>query len=161
MQFVSATPLVHQFKSGRFQASEVGPYFMASTTVTAALWIFGFGQPGVWSVGGRVASVVITVFGLLHLKERNLGTYGNEFFYKYFCLGWVVTVRMFLLMGAFGLVLGAFGFGRDGSDAPWVAIGIAALEIAYYVQLGDLFARSNSRHAWLISQSLGSTDPTT
>jgi hypothetical protein len=68
---------------------------------------------------------------------------------------------MFLWMGAFGLVLGAFGFGRDGSDAPWVAIGIAALEIAYYVQLGDLFARSNSRHAWLISQSLGSTDPTT
>lgn len=118
MQFVSATPLVHQFKSGRFQASEVGPYFMASTTVTAALWIFGFGQPGVWSVGGRVASVVITVFGLLHLKERNLGTFGNEFFYKYFCLGWVVTVRMFLLLGAFGMVLGAFGFGRDGSDAP-------------------------------------------
>ena len=50
---------------------------------------------------------------------------------------------MFLLMGAFGLVLGAFGFGRDGSDAPWVTIGTAAFEIAYYGWLGDLFARSN------------------
>jgi len=39
MQYISAEPLVKNFKNGTFQQSEIGPYFMAHMIFTAAFWI--------------------------------------------------------------------------------------------------------------------------
>ena len=105
MQHISAEPLVQKFKNGTFQQSEIGPYFMAYMILSAALWIFSYRDATAWDILGTLASVVITFFGVLHLKEQNLDTFGNDFASKYFCLGWVIFVRMLLFSILAGVVI--------------------------------------------------------
>lgn len=147
MYFVSATHLVHKFKHGNFQASEAGPYFMAYMIISAIEWILALQEPNVWDYAGRLASLVITIFGVLYLKEQNGGTFDNDFFNKYFCLGWIVSVRIFLWMIPLAMALVFFEFGSrpDQSRKPMDAIVCAAIEIAHYIWLGALFARTQRK----------------
>lgn len=145
MQVISAAPLVQKFRDGTFEQSEVGPYFMAYMIFMAVMWIFAFGEPNPWDIAAGLASVVITVFGVLHLKRQNLDTFGNDFVYKYFCLGWVITVRMLLLVIPAAVVIFALASIVGGDDAlsPAGALFTIGFEIVFYWWLGSLFAQSN------------------
>lgn len=145
MQIISAAPLVEKFQNGTFEESEVGPYFMAYMVFIAVAWVFAFGEPNSWDVAARLASVVITVFGVLHLKGQNQGTFGNRFVSKYFCFGWVITVRMVLLAIPAAVALFAMASIVGGDDAidPAGALFTIAFEILFYWWLGLLFAESN------------------
>ena len=96
MQHISAEPLVQKFKNGTFQQSEIGPYFMAYMILSAAVWIFSYRDATAWDILGTLASVVITFFGVLHLKEQNLDTF--------------LRVSIFVLAGSFLFVCCSFRF---------------------------------------------------
>ena len=149
MQIISAQPLIDKFRDGTFKEAEVGPYFMAYMILTAAVMGLAFGGPNPWDIAGGVASVVITIFGVLHLKKKNGETFGDLFVSKYFCLGWVITVRMLLLAIPAAVVLFAFASIIGGADAinPAGAIFTIALEILFYWWLGSLFAQSNNSNS--------------
>jgi hypothetical protein len=145
MQYISAEPLVQKFKNGTFQQSEIGPYFMANMILSAAFWIFSYRQATVWDILGALASVIITFFGLLHLKEQNLDTFGNDFASKYFCLGWVIFVRTLLFSILAGVVIvvltSIVGLGE--ARKPIMTLVAIGCQIIYYWWLGSLFAQSN------------------
>ena len=145
MQVISAAPLIEKFRNGAFEESEVGPYFMAYMIFMAIVWIFAFGEPDPWDIAAGIASVAITIFGVLHLKKRNLGTFGNHFVSKYFCLGWVITVRMLLLAIPAAVVIFALASIVGGDDAlsPAGALFTIGFEVLFYWWLGSLFAQSN------------------
>ncbi len=145
MQHISAEPLVQKFKNGTFQQSEIGPYFMAYMILSAAVWIFSYRDATAWDVLGTLASVVITFFGVLHLKEQNLDTFGNDFASKYFCLGWVIFVRMLLFSILAGVVIvvltSIVGLGE--ARKPIMTLVAIGCQIIHYMWLGSLFAQSN------------------
>ena len=145
MQFVSAQPLIDQFKDDTFQESDVGPYFMVYMIFMAAIWIFAFGEPNPWDVGAAIASVPITIMGVLHLKKQNGESFGNQFLSKYFTLGWVITVRVLLLIIPSTLVLFGLATIVGGDDAldPAGALLTIAVEILYYWWLGSLLAQTH------------------
>ena len=142
MQHISAEPLVQKFKNGTFQQSEIGPYFMAHMIFTAAFWIPAPHQElTLWESERAVALVVITVFGVLHLKKQNLDTFGNDFASKYFCLGWVIAVRMLLFRIMFTVL--QFIVDMDEAEQPVFTTVVIGCEIVHYWWLGSLFAQSN------------------
>ncbi len=145
MQHLSAELLVKKFKSGTFQQSDIGPYFMAHMVLTAVVWIFAYRDATLWDIAGTLASVVITVFGVLHLKKQNLDTFGNDFASKYFCLGWVIYVRLLLLTIPVSVVISVLIsiVGLVESQKPFSSLVGIGSQIIYYWWLGSLFAQSN------------------
>jgi len=145
MQFLSAQPLIEKYRNGTFDESQVGPYFMAYMILTSALWTFAYGEPDPWSIASGAASVVITVFGILHLKKQNGESFGNHFLSKYFSLGWVTSIRMVLLAIPAAVVFFALSHIVGGPEAisPAGALFGIAFEVAFYWWLGLLFAQSN------------------
>lgn len=148
MQILSAQPLIEKFRNGKFEESEVGPYFIAYMIFMAVMWVFAFGEPNPWDIAAGVASVVITIFGVLHLKRQNADSFGNQFLAKYFSLGWVTTVRMLLLAIPSLVVLFAFAsiVGGDDALAPMGALFTIAFEVLFYWWLGLLIAQANNQH---------------
>jgi len=145
MQVISAQPLIEKFQTDTFEESEVGSYFMAYMIFMSVAYAFVFGEPNPWDIATGVASVVITIFGVLYLKAQNEDSFGNQFLSKYFCLGWVITVRMFLLAIPAMVVLFAFASIVGGHNAidPMGALFTIAFEILFYWWLGSLIAQSN------------------
>ncbi len=143
MQILSAAPLVDKFKSDSFEQSEVGPYFMAQMVLTAMLTLSAFGVTDSWDIAAALASVVITVFGVLYLKRKNRDTFGNQFVEKYFCLGWVIWVRMLLLSIPVVVAFFALAIIVGGNDAipPAGALLTIGLEILFYWWLGELYSQ--------------------
>ena len=122
---------------------------MAYVIFMSVMWIFAFGEPDPWAIAAGVASVVITIFGVLHLKKQNADSFGNQFLAKYFSLGWVITVRMLLLAIPSMVVLFAFASIVGGNDAfaPMGALFTVAFEILFYWWLGLLIAQANKRQS--------------
>ena len=142
MQHISAEPLVQKFKNGTFQQSEIGPYFMAHMIFIAAFWIPATHQEFTLLDSARpLALVVITVFGVLYLKKQNLDTFGNDFASKYFCLGWVIAVRMLLFRIMFAVLPFIVDMGE--AEQPIFTSGVIGCEIVHYWWLVSLFAQSN------------------
>ena len=141
MQFINAKPLIEKYRNGTFQEAEVAPYFMVYVTMVAVVTGFSFGDMSGWSVASGVASIVITIMGVLHLKRQNFDSFGNEFVSKYFSLGWVVAFRMILIsIPAAILIFGMASIvGGDDAMEPAGAVFGVAFEILYYWWLGLLF----------------------
>lgn len=144
MQLISAKPLIRKFRDGSFKEAEVGPYFMAHMILMAVVMGIAFGEPNPWEITAGVLSVVITVFGVLHLRKRNGGSFGDHFLSKYFCLGWVVTVRMLCLCipAAVVLFLLASAVGEEEAVDAAGALFTVVFEILFYGWLGSLISRS-------------------
>lgn len=147
MQILSAQPLIERFRNGTFEDSEVEPYFMAYMIFMAIMWLFAFGEANPWEIATGVASVVITIFGVLHLKRQNDDSFANQFLAKYFALGWVITVRMLLISIPSMVVFFSLAAIVGGNDAfaPMGALFTIAFEILFYWWLGLLIAQSNHR----------------
>jgi hypothetical protein len=144
MYWITTDVLVDKFRTGRFDSSEVGPYFFANVLLQSV----GFILPGMamsaWDFFGGVAAILITIGGVLHLKEQNGGTFGKGYLERYFSLGWVTGVRLILVgipaaVVFFGL---AAVLGGDDSMAPAGAVFFVLLLFAWYRYTGMLFAES-------------------
>jgi uncharacterized membrane protein len=145
MQFISAKPLIEKYQRGTFDDATVGPYFMAYMVLMAVSALGMFMDVTSWDIFAGVLSVVITVFGVFHLKRQNQGTYGRQFLSKYFTLGWIVSIRMLLIVVPF-LVFFSVIFQLIGGDEAAAAVGAVftiLFEVAFYWWLGLLIAQSS------------------
>jgi len=144
MQIVSLKPLVERFRAGTFRDEEVGPYFLAYVILEASMWIFAYGEFDPWNLVGSMANVIITLLGVLHLKKRNRGSFGNGFLNRYFALGWVIAVCMLLI----GIPLGVGVFALSSAVAGeelFPAVGLifnVVFAVLFYWWLGVAFAES-------------------
>lgn len=118
---------------------------MACMVYFSVMSILVFGEFERWDFMAGIACVVITIFGVLYLQRQNDHSYGNLFFPKYFCLGWVVTVRMTLLSIPTIVVLYALAsiLGDREVLNPAGAIFTIGYEIIFFWWLGSLIAESN------------------
>ncbi len=89
--------------------------------------------------------MVITIFGVFHLKQQNQGTFGKQFVIKYYCLGWILTVRMMLLAIPRVAVISALAaiMGAKETIDPAGALFSVGFEILFDGWLGLLLAQSN------------------
>ncbi|MES2995693.1 MAG: hypothetical protein V4733_02685 [Verrucomicrobiota bacterium] len=145
MQFISAKPLIEKFRERTFRDNEVAPYFIVQTLVVAFTNYLAFGDdPTGWDFGLAVSAVIITLWGIFHLRKKNGGAFENGFLNKWFALGWVVGIRIGL--GAIPIFVALFAFsefmgGEGAMDAAWYIISIL-FEIAFFLILGRLFSLS-------------------
>lgn len=98
MQMLSAKPLIEKFKNNDFKDEEVAPYFIAYVTLEAITYFFLVGEMTSQIFIENTCTLLITIFGVLYLKRQNNNSFANGFLNKWFSLGWVITVRMFLML---------------------------------------------------------------
>ncbi len=137
MQFLSAAPLVDKFRNNTFRPEEVGPYFMAHMIVMS------LGYRSAYEFIIYFAFVGIAIGGVLFLKKQNGDTFANNFVSKYFCLGWVIGVRMLLLAIPVGLICFSLVDVTNFDSYLIELILILGGEIIFYLWLGWLFGECN------------------
>ena len=144
MEIIRIKPLVERFRNGTFTDEEVGPYFLAYVILETVSHALPYTEFTLWDVVGSIATVVITIFGILHLRTQNRGTFGNGFLNKYFALGWVIAVRTILIALPLGVLVIFFtqSVGGEAAVAPMAAIFVIALGVFFYWWLGLAFAKS-------------------
>lgn len=105
---------------------------------------FAYGDGTYWEKAGSIATVIITIFGVLHLKNQNQGSFGNGFLNKYFALGWVITIRLLLIAIPVAVILFALAVIVGGGEAvaPAGAIFTIAFEVLFYWWLGIVIGES-------------------
>lgn len=147
MQIITTKPLIEQFRAGTFKDEEVGPYFFAYMILDAVLLAFFNREATPWDVAGSIATIIITLFGILYLKKQNRGSFGNGFLNRYFALGWVLTIRMLLVSVPLAVVLFAVALivGGERAYAPAGAIFVVAFGVVFYLWLGHAFAESQQQ----------------
>ncbi len=150
MQFLSAKPLIHQFRTSTFKESEVGPYFVLMTLLTTLSYALSYTEPtepSPWSPFVIPIELTITAFGLWYLRWKNGGHFGDLFLCKFFALGWVVFVRLSLaalavILPAMSLLLAFSDENACTEDHPVVAIFSILFTLAFYLWLGRLIGKS-------------------
>lgn len=145
MQFVSARPLIDKFQSRRFSDAEAGPYFLALVTLETLAASLAFGEATSWMIAGAAGTVLITLFGAMHVCACNRGL-GNDFFKKWFVFGWITAVRSLLVAIPFGCtVLVACALLEIRELEAVTVLSVWALTILYYAWMGRLFAQALPR----------------
>ena len=144
MQILATAPLVEKFRTGTFKDDEVGSYFFAFMILSSASWLLAVGERTSWDIVETLANVAIAILGIHYLKSKNGDTFGNGFINKYFTLGWVISVRLFLLaLPAFAMVYAILSLmgGRD-LPGPLSTIFGITFSLLYYRWLGTEFDRA-------------------
>lgn len=145
MQIISAAPLIKKIKNNTFEESEIGPYFLAYTILGVFSYSVTDGGLNFDNFLMGAASLIITVFGLLHLKKQNGESFGNQFLSKYIALGWVVSIRMLLI--GIPVMVGLFAIaeiiGGYQAHDPAGVLFILSTEVIFYRWLGLLIKESN------------------
>lgn len=144
MQFISAKPLIKAFQKDTFKIDSCGPYFILYVFLGTLAATLPSENYTVWDFATLLSSIILNIFGVLYIKQRNSDTWGNHFFAKYFTLGWVTTVRttlIFIPAFIFLLTIAAI-FGGDQAYAPATTMGTIIFEVFYYWHLGVLYVQS-------------------
>jgi len=147
LQIITIKPLVEKFRTGTFKDEEAWPYFLAYTVLEAVMLVFAYGEATRWDQAGSIATIIITIFGILHLKKQNRDSFGNGFLNKYFALGWVITVRIFLISIPIAVVLFGLAAILGGEEAfgPAGAIFVVTFGVSFYWWLGVVIAKSQHK----------------
>lgn len=75
-QFLSAQPLIDDFRSGTFDDEDLAPYDILPTVLGTLLLALDFGEFDPWIAMSAIATAPSTLFGMLDLKAQNGGTFG-------------------------------------------------------------------------------------
>jgi hypothetical protein len=118
---------------------EVLPYLIAFVAICAATLFIADPISDLWRALDASLSVLLAVAGTIYIFRRNGGSAGEHFLQRYFAVGWVVGVRMFVIIVcvgfAFYLVLQAARIGTDGTT--WYEVVLhAATEALIYWRIG-------------------------
>ena len=144
MQFLSARPLIKDFKNKQFQDESIGVYFLAYIALLGLAIISPyFGDTDEWDIATSILVAVGGFIGVLYLKKMNGDTFGEGYLNKFFALGWVITFRMLLLSipAAFmfmSSVIVLIGNRKDDIAAGGFFFTLLWI-VVYYYWLGRLF----------------------
>ncbi len=146
MHHLSTSLLIERFRKHQFQDYEIAPYFVVTTMLhTIAMSFF----PGFSSTLDIISSIILilgTYAGIMHVRNKNGGTFGNGYINKWYTLGWVTFVRTVLIGFPIIIVLALIGSAIDhqvGTQIASLAFTII-IQFIYYYWLGELVAKTNT-----------------
>lgn len=156
MQIISAKPLIEQFKNKEFEDNQVGTYFLAYVILESVIFAFTYGEANAWNILTSIAALVITILGILHLKQCNNNSFGDGFFNRYFSLGWVTSVRMLILSIPAGVALFSVAMILGGARAlaPAGALFTILYSAVFFWWLGNLIKESQT----VVSETIDASD---
>ncbi len=145
MYFLSSKTLIKRLRTNDFKDFEVAPYFLASMLLQALSMFSAFSYRDPWNITAGILVLFITYGGIMHVRNKNGGTFGNGYLNKWFTLGWVTAVRTFLIGVPVLITLTLICSSMDRNDGPLAAIAIFNItyNIAFYWWLGALVEETN------------------
>jgi hypothetical protein len=128
---------------------EVLPYLVVFVALFSAVAYSPLPPQNVWDSLGAVWSVLLAAVGTIYIYRQNGGAGGQYFLQRYFAVGWVVSIRLFVV---FILATLAFygtltAMGADTESTHWYDfLFFAFMEAVIYWRIGhhvrDLARRS-------------------
>jgi len=89
--------------------------YLVAYTILLGLSFIPFGESNEFNLFSSLLMIPISVIGLLYIFSANGGENGTNFISKYFAIGFVVGVRMFVIVMPIALIIGVFA-GVAGAD---------------------------------------------
>lgn len=110
MYFVKYHPLKEKLSERSLSDREALPYFVLFIGLTAlAGSIPLFDEFNVFDGISSMLSVLTAIWGVFYAYKENGGSNGYDLIHKYVVLGWVVSVRFFIVFIPASIALYAFG----------------------------------------------------
>ena len=138
MYFVQYGPLKEKLSNRSLRDDEALPYLILESVVLT-IFSLDISSDGLdaFEMATVGLSVIIVIGGLYHVYEQNGGREGYDFVQKYFILGWIVGVRIFLAFIPVFIVsfVVAVNLSRAGGDLLGVIL-YAIYDIVYFQRLG-------------------------
>ncbi len=138
MYFVQYGPLKEKLSNRSLRDDEALPYLILESVVLT-IFSLDISSDGLdaFEMATVCLSVIIVIGGLYHVYEQNGGREGYDFVQKYFILGWIVGVRIFLAFIPVFIVsfVVAVNLSRAGGDLLGVIL-YAIYDIVYFQRLG-------------------------
>lgn len=97
MYFWNIKKLKQDLVDQRLLENDIFKYLFASTIINS-LVIIPFFDNNIWDVYSGILSAIITIIGTHYVYICNKGQNGRNFLFKYFTIGWVVSIRWTILM---------------------------------------------------------------
>lgn len=118
---------------------EVLSHLVVCASLLAAVGYIPQAITNVWDGLGAVWSVALAALGTIYIYRQNGGADGQHFLQRYFAIGWVVTLRWFLI-----LVLVAVAcftllavLGSEQEETTWYEfLALATIEVVVYWRIG-------------------------
>lgn len=147
MYHLSAKPLIERFRNDEFEDREVAPYFVLNTMLGVLLAHFSTGISGTWDIATGIILLIGTYAGIMHLRNKNGGTFGNGYLNKYFTLGWITLVRSLILTIPIAIALMAIGYevGVENCTAVVALVYTIIYLFIYFYWLGALIAKTHTK----------------
>jgi len=99
MYFLRIKPLKESLATAGIDTKEQFKYLMAWMLLLTWASSLSFKSPGFWETVSGAGMLVITFLGILYAYLRNGGSKGTSFLERYLSIGWVVNIRVFLVIG--------------------------------------------------------------
>jgi hypothetical protein len=145
MYFYSINKLKDRLKSGQLSERESVPYLIISAAFIALFAYFPSPPENLWDYVSLSISLALAILGTIWLYQKNGGSDGKDFIYRYIILGFVVIVRYITAMlPVIILYLCFYYYSNDSSDeTTWFdCVILVSTELLFYwyfgKQIGDL-----------------------
>jgi hypothetical protein len=142
--------LIEQLRRGPLEQRAALLYILAWLVLWTALTLspvvaqLASSYPGDWA--SFLVILVSTVLGTLAAYSANGGAHGSDFAARYFAIGWVLAIRLIILLllplfVLFFIVAGVLVAGSEGQEpseatSAWIGAGLTIVfEIVYYWRL--------------------------
>ncbi len=147
MYFIKYHPLKTQLRNRELSDREALPYFIIFLGLTTFFMEFSSNDyMNRWNYLSGILNISITLAGLIYAYMQNGGKSGYDIIQKFVVLGWVVAVRVFIIVLLLYFTL-AFLFDLfdvvNVSDNLLEVIILSAVELIYYQRLGHHIKDTN------------------
>jgi hypothetical protein len=139
MYFWSIKKLKAQLIERPLIEKEVLPYLIATLLIlTLAQYASQPGNFNHWDYLELLLIILINITGTYLLYKKNEGDFGTQFLHRYFVLGWVIMIRVFvfalpvIVLSVFIGRVSGLTSGND-TDTSWLdVLNVSSVEIFYY-----------------------------
>ena len=118
-----------------FSEREVLPYLVLFVILYTAASSFPATDFNIWDGAIAAGSILLAVVGTIYIYRQNGGAKGEHFLQRYFALGWVVTVRFFVILVIAAIILGALGILAEKTSA-FEFLFVALAQAVFYWRIG-------------------------
>ena len=141
MYFIKYNPLKDKLRTRSLPEREALQYLVSFAGLTTLFGVLPmFGVYNAWDGVSAFLSVATAVGGILYAYSQNAGANGYDLIQKYVVLGWVVSVRVFLVAVPVLFVISglgvAFGLTSFEASGPLDVFVLFILEVVWCQRIG-------------------------
>ena len=137
--------IINEFRRGGFCHDKTIPYFLGYLILETVWYLYPSRSVTNWDRLENVSYVIIFISGLFYLRLQNRNSFDGDFIYKFFSLGWIISVRLALIAFPATTLLYSFTAATIGKDriVPAGTFFSVLYDIVFFVWLGRLIAVTN------------------